>query len=525
MLILYGMRIAGEGLQKAVGAKLRGFLINATSNRFKGVFVGASITALLQSSSAATVMLVGFAGGGLLGLRETMGVILGADIGTTLTVQILAFKVYDFAIAFIGAGIFLKLLGKKGVSGDIGTACLGFGLIFLGLKILIETFTPVTQNPLLKELLLGMSQDPVAGIIISALLTALFHSSAATLGLAITAAHAGLLTFDAAMPIVLGANVGTCVSAVTSSMGAAVDAKRVALAHILFKVIGVIIVLPFLGVFTRLVVLSTADPARQVAVAHTFFNIGIAVLFLPFIVPFTRLVKFLLPEREVSIKFGPKFLDPLVLTSPTLALAQATRECLREAEVVEEMLKKSIEVFEKDDPELLERIEERDNDIDLLDREIKLYLTKISRESLSEEQSKRDLEVILFSDNMENIGDVIDKNLMELARKKIRGEYRFSKEGAKEIRALHQKVVENFALGVAAFTGSDPELSARLINHKAKLSETERELREAHINRLRLGLKESIDTSAIHLDVLTNLKRINSYITNIAYPIIERSRG
>lgn len=522
MLILYGMKLVGDGLQRAAGARLRGFLLSATRNRFMGVGVGALSTALLQSSSATTVMLVGFAGSGVLGLGETMGVILGADIGTTLTVQLIAFKIYDYSIALIGVGILLMFLSKRGVGREIGQAVLGFGFVFFALKILMETFYPIAHNPLWTATMLSLSSDPLAGIIIAALLTALFHSSAATLGLAITAAHAGLLTLDSAMPIVLGANIGTCVSAIVSSLGASIDARRVALAHVLFKVVGVLAVLPFLGLFTQLVGASTGDVARQVANAHTFFNIAIAVCFLPFTAPFTRLVKLLLPDRLVSKRFGPRYLDPIVLTSPTLALVQASRESLRSADIVQEMLARSISVFERNDRALLERIESMDDDVDLLDREVKLYLTKLSRESMSEGEAGRELEIMLFSDNMENIGDVIDKNLMDLARKKINSGLSFSKEGLEEIKTLHNKVMENFGMGVAAFAGSDVDLAHKLVTHKSKLSELEREFRSAHIDRLQRGLKESLDTSSIHLDVLTNLKRINSYITNVAYPILER---
>jgi phosphate:Na+ symporter len=524
MLLLYGMRTAGEGLQKAAGARLRSFLLTATSNRLKGAAVGAVMTALLQSSSAATVMLVGFVGSGLLGLEETMAVILGADVGTTLTVQAIAFRAYDYAIAIIGLGVLLRLLGR-GAAKDVGQAVLGFGFLFLALKILIATFEPVSRNALLRELLLGLSADPVAGVIISALLTALLQSSAATLGLAITAAHSGLITLDAAVPVILGANIGTCVSALASSIGARADAKRAALAHVLFKVAGVVLVLPVLGPFTRLVGLSSSELTRQVANAHTFFNIAIMVIFLPFTGALTRLVKAIMPEREAQAGPGPRYLDPIVLSSPALALIQATREALRAADTVEEMLRRSIEVFERNDVELIEKIEEKDNDVDTLDREIKLFLTKLSRESLSDEQAKRELEIMLFTDNMENIGDVIDKNLMELARKKTRGGFSFSREGMNEIRALHRKVMDNFGMGVATFAGGDADMARRLLNHKEKLSELERELREAHIKRLHMGLKESIDTSSIHLDMLANLKRINSYVANAAYPVIEREKG
>ena len=523
-LILFGMKLAGEGLQRAAGAKLRAFLLTATDNRLKSVGVGAAITALLQSSSATTVMLVGFVGSGLMTLGQTMGVILGADIGTTITVQVIAFRVYEYAIGVVGLGVVISFLGR-GRWKDMGQAILGFGFVFFALKILMDTFEPISQNPLMKEFLVGLSKDPFAAIVISALITALIQSSAATLGIAITASISGLLSLEAAVPIILGANIGTTVTAIISSIGATVEAKRVALAHTLFKVLGVLIVAPFLGYFTWLVGESTPDAARQVANAHTFFNIGIAVLFLPFTGPFTRFVSLILPESKTPEKFGPKYLDPIVLSSPSLALVQASRESQRSADMVQEMLSKSIAVFESNDMELLEEIQEKDDDVDLLDREVKLFLTKLSRESLSDEQAKRELEIMLFSDNIENIGDVIDKNLMELARKKIKGNLSFSADGLKEIRELHKKVVENFEMGVAAFAGSDLELAHKLVTHKQKLSELERELRQNHINRLYLGHKESIDTSAIHLDVLTNLKRINSYITNVAYPILEREKS
>lgn len=525
LLLLYGMRTAGDGMQKAAGARLRGFLMALTGNRLTGVGVGALVTALLQSSSATIIMLVSFVGSGLLTLMATMGVILGADIGTTITVQIIAFKIYDYAIIFIGIGILFQFLDRKGTLHDVGQAVLGFGFIFLALKILTEVFLPLANDPLFKEILLNLSKDTVAGIIIASLLTALLHSSVATIGIALTAAHHNLITLDAAMPIILGANIGTCINPIISSIGEKIDAKRVAFAHVLFKVIGVLIVLPFLTPFTNMVSFSADNLVRQIANAHTFFNIAITLLFLPFIKPFIRLVETLLPERLSSEKrFGPKYLDKLVLTSPSLALGQATREAIRMADIIQDMLKQSIEVFKGNDIRLLETIEERDDEVDTLDREIKLYLTKLSIEGLTSQQARREMEIITFTNNLENIGDVIDNNLMELAKKKINNHLSFSYEGLKEILEFHLKVMENFELGVTVFTSGDMELAHKLSRHKTRLAEIERELRQAHINRLHLGLKESIDTSAIHLDVLTNLKRINSYIVNIAYPILDREK-
>lgn len=520
-LLLYGMRLAGDGLQKVAGARLRKILTSVTGSRFKSVSIGACITALLQSSSATTIMLVGFVGSGLIGLRQTMGIILGADIGTTLTVQIIAFKIYDYALFVVGIGTVMYLQKKRPLMRDIGQVVLGFALVFLSLKILIDSFSPLAENRLFKELILNFSSDPLLGIIFSAIFTAILHSSAATIGLALTMSHSGLITLQSSIPIILGANIGTCVSALTSSIGAGTDARRVAVAHTLFKIIGVIIVLPFLTPFADLVSHTTGGVERQIANAHTIFNVLITLLFLPFIGPFTKLIQILVPEKLIEEKkFGPKYLDVQVLSSPSLALGQAVREAIRMSDIARDMLKDSLQVIKEDDRELLKKTEKRDDDLDLLDREIKFYLTKLSQESLTDEQAKRELEIIAFTSDLENIGDVIDKNIMDLARKKIKSRLIFSTEGLQEIIEFHKMVLENFELGISAFASSDRELAEKLLQRKITIAATERKMREAHIKRLHKGLREAIDTSAIHLDILTNLKRINSYISNIAYPLI-----
>ncbi len=523
MLLLYGIRLAGEGLQKAAGTRLKGFLLKATSNRFKALGFGALMTALLQSSSATTAMLVGLVGSGLIGLYETMGLILGADIGTTLTVQLISFRIYDWAPLLVGVGVFIILTSKGGRKKDVGLAMLGFGFVFLALKIIVDAFSPIAENIAVRDALIDISRDPLAGIIISAFFTALFQSSAATLGIAITAAHAGLLTIDGAMPIVLGANLGTSVSAILTSINAPVDAKRAAFAHVLFKILGLLLVLPFLGLFTALTGFTAHTTARQVANAHTLFNLGIALLFLPFIGPFTALVKRIIPDKGGKAgTFGPKFLDPLVLKSPTLALAQASREALRQSDIVKDMLIRSMEAFDKRDIYFIEEIEAMDDQVDTLDREIKLYIARISREGLNEEQSARDFDIMHFSDNMENIGDVIDKNLMEIARKRVRKELTFSGPGVREIRGLYREVISNFEHATAAFATGDRELAEKVVAMKSAISLMEREMRDAHLRRLQMGLKESVETSSIHLDVLANLKRINSYITNTAYTLYSK---
>ena len=522
-LLLYGIRLAGEGLQKAAGGRLRAILTSLTRNRYIGIGVGAAITAILQSSSAATVMLVGFVSSGLMTLNQTIGVILGADIGTTVTVQLLAFRVYDVAILFIAIGIGLMSFAKRAVTREIGQGILGFAFIFFSIKIMSDSMIPLRESEYLKALLLSIGESPLLGILIAAIMTALVQSSAAVIGMALALSLQNLMTLDVAIPIILGANIGTCAAAILTSIGANLEARQVAAAHTLFKVIGVALFYPLIVPFKEVIEYTAADIPRQIANAHTLFNVAIAVIFLPFANPFANLVRKIIPEREGEERFGPKYLDPHVLNTPSLALGQATREALRMSDIAQWMLKESIQVFKSNDRDLLYRIEQRDDELDLLDREIKLYLTRIAQSTLTPPESKKEFELIAFTSNMENIGDIIDKNLMELAKKKITSGVSFSEEGLREIVEFHQKVLENFDISVSAFVSRNKDLAKKILRHKARLGEVERDFRQAHINRLHEGLQESVDTSAIHLDVLSNLKRINSHITNIAYPILEEN--
>ncbi len=523
-LLLYGMQLVGEGLQLAAGGRMRQILSSITNNRFKGMMVGAFITAVIQSSSATTVMLVGFASSGLMDLTQTIGVILGADIGTTITVQLIAFQIFDYALLLVGVGFLLIFASKRKIFKYVGQAILGFGFIFFAMKVMSDAMVPLRQSEIVKTLLVSLGDQPFLGIIVASVFSALVHSSAATIGLAITLSLQGLLPTHAAIPVIFGANIGTCATALASSIGTKPEAKRVALAHIFFKVVGVLVFLPFIPPFVRLVQLTANDAARQIANAHTLFNVGITALFLPFSSLLARFISRLVPEdKEGEGIFGPKYLDEHMLETPALALGQATREALRMADIVSDMFTKTIATFSGEDPELIEFIQEKDDQVDTLDREIKHYLTKLSQQSLTDEQSKREIGILAFGNNMENIGDIVDKNLMDLAKKKLSKGVHFSEAGYKEIVLLHKKVLQNLELAISAFASNDPALGQQVLERKLEISQTERKFRQAHIQRLHEGYRESIDTSEIHLDVLTNLKRINSHITAVAYPILENA--
>lgn len=520
-LLLYGIRLAGRGLQRAAGARLRGILASMTSNRLVGMGVGAVVTALLQSSSATSVMLVGFAGSGLMTLTQAMGVVLGADIGTTLTVQLIAFKFYDYALFLVGVGIAMHYLSKDHVIRHVGESILGFALIFLSLKLMTDSMAPLKDNVFVGELFLLLQDNPVMVMLLSAAFTALVHSSAATIGMALAFASQGMIGLQGAIPIIFGANIGTCATAIALSLGTSTEARRVAAAHTLFKLLGVLLFFPLILPFTKLIALTADDPMRQIANAHTFFNIGIAFLFLPFTGPLSRLIQYLVPEGDQTEKFGARYLNPQMLESTPLALGQASREIMRMADIVGDMLKKSIEPFRGGGMEQIQQIQNTDDQVDLLDSEIKMYLAKLTQSTLTEQQSKREMELLTFTDNLEHIGDVIDKNLMDLAKKKLINNLAFSEAGFAEIVSFHRMVVENFELAVSVFTMRDVELAIKLVRHKVRISELEREYRQAHINRLHLGFRESIETSSIHLDILSNLQRINSLLTDIAHPIVE----
>ena len=517
-LLLYGVRLVGEGLQRAAGTRLRHVLSTLTGDRFRALLVGAGVTAVLQSSSATTVMLVGFASAGLLSLRQTIGVILGADIGTTVTVQLLAFNLLGFAplVVFLG---WLLYTAFSGTIRYVGQAVLGFGFLFLGMSLIADGTVPLKQSALFGDIFQALVAQPLILFLVAAVFSAVVRSSAATLGIALSFATSGLMNLDGAMPMIFGANVGTAATALVAAVGANAEARRVAAAHAIFKVVGVLIFLPFSVIFADLVRHTTDDPARQIANAHSLFNVILAFLFLPGTKVAADVFTRLIPDtgrREA----GAMYLNPNVLDTPAVALGQATRELLRLGDVVLQSLRDSIVVFERDDERLMKEIIRRDDLIDRLEEDIKRYVVKLREQSLTEDQSQRESALLFTVVNLEEIGDVIEKDLMELADKKMRGHYRFSAQGWSEIVDLHTKVVENLELAISAVATQDKGIAEKVVRHKSNINLMERRLRQTHMDRLHAGLRETIDTSSIHLDVLAALKRANSLVAGIAYAVL-----
>ena len=521
-LLLYGMQLIGEGLQRAAGGHLRHLLTSMTRTRLAAVASGALVTSIIQSSSATTLMLIGFVSAGLVTFRQSLGVILGADIGTTFTVQLLAFKVQELSLLLVGVGFAMTFFARRGLLKSLGQVILGFGFIFLGMKVMNDGLAPLAENELTRQVLVALAGNQFLALLVGAVLSAGMASSAATIGLMLSLGHQGLLPLAAAIPVVLGANIGTCATALAASLRSSSDARRVAVAHIAFKVLGVALVFPFIEHLTSVIAQTAGDVARQIANAHTLFNVAISALFLPFAPWAARVITALVPEEERGDNpYRTRYLDDRYLDQPALAIGQATREALRMGDVAQNMLRDAMLVLRTDNQELLEDVERRDDQLDYLDREIKLFIARLGRETMSAGMAQKEIALISFIGNLENIGDIIDKNLMELARKKLYQGRRFSEAGEAELIEFHSLVSKNLERAIAGFAANDRSLAQEVLDMRPMVRQRERELRDSHLARLRRGLAESLETSEIHLDVLTNLKRISSHITALVYPILE----
>ncbi len=522
-VLLYGLELVQNSLQKLAGARLRPILSSVTQNRFLGLLFGAVVTSVIQSNAATTVLLVGFTSAGLLNLSQAIAVILGAGIGTTVTVQLIAFDVQEYGLGVVFVGFLLYYFGTDPRVRTSGSAILGFGFVLFSLRIVSETTAPLQASDLFRDMLQALGSSPLLGVLVAAFLAALLQSSAALIGLTLVLAGHGLLALREAVPIVLGANVGSGTLTLLTSLGGPIEARRVAVANIAFKAAGCALALALLDPFSALVAASAGGAARQIANAHTLFNLTLAALLLPFTGRLARWVAWLVPERATAAvpPSQPKYIDLRSLDTPALALAQATRESLRMSDIARDMYADTARALLQDNQTLVEEIEARDDWLDHLNREIKLFLTKLSSHSLTEEQAARKVALLALVSDLENIGDIIERHIMELAKKKIYKSLRFSEPGLREILELHAMIGKNFDTVMLAFGSNDVHLARQVIEFKRQVTQRERVLRAAHLQRLSDGLRESIETSSIHLDVLANLVRINHHVTSIAYPIAE----
>ncbi|MFH1830074.1 MAG: Na/Pi cotransporter family protein [Pseudomonadota bacterium] len=525
-----GLRSARQGLQLAAGERLRLLIGKLTNNRFFAVGLGALVTVMLQSSSATTVILVSFAETQLMTLAQAFGVILGADIGTTLVVILISLKkITHYSLYLVALGIVMERLCRNQLVRYIGSAVLGFGMIFFGMYLMTYAAMPLRDNPIAIKVFEFLATNPFLNLVFAAIFTGIIQVSAATIGLAIALSYSGVLSFEAAIPIVLGANIGTCITACLSCLGVGTAGRRVAVAHVLIKIIGVLIVFPFVSdiavwiskidsyLASQAVMINLATSGK-IVLTHLLFNIFITVLFLPLVRPGVWLVKKIVPRKfEEKAVFGPKYLDESALDTPALAFAQARREIMRIARIAHEMFENVLQLFHLnvDFDRLEEKTGSADDKIDLLEKAVRFYISKVSQKALTEAQAKAQVALLSIGSELEAVGDAISKEIIALAHKKRRKLARFSDEGYAELTKLHKLVLSNFDLMISMLTQPHKDIALKVLRHEKHLNEVEQDLRQSHLHRLHDKLPETYETSTIHMDLLGQFRMINSKLTHI----------
>ena len=524
-LLLWGLHMVHTGIVRAFGSDLRRMLAIGLGNRYYAFLAGLLVTLLLQSSTATGLMTATFAASGTVGLVPALAVMLGANTGTALIVQLLSFNMSAVAPLFFVVGLIAFKRGGRTRTRDLGRAAIGAGLMLLSLHILLDTLAPAEDAPAVRGLIALITKEPFLSVAIGAALAFAAHSSVAVVLLVMSLAFSHFVTPEAALALVLGANLGSAITPMLEG-GRVGDpsSRRVPLGNLLMRSAGCALALPFLHPIADGLLHIEPNASRMTADFHLAFNAAIALVF---IFPLNRMAAWLtqlLPEgKKPDDPALPVYLDEASLSMPSVALACAARETLHMGDVVETMLSQSMAALMSNDRKLVAAISRMDNVVDRLDEAVKLYVTRLTRDSLEELDGLRAMEIVSFSINLEHIGDIIDKNLMELASKKIKRQLAFSPEGAAELAAFHQEVLENLKLAFGVFMSGDVKIARQLIAEKTKLRNAELAASESHLARLREGRPESIESSSLHLDILRDLKRIHSHICSAAYPVLERA--
>jgi phosphate:Na+ symporter len=524
-LLLWGLHMVRSGIVRAFGSDLRRFLGIALRNRFKAFAAGVLVTALLQSSTATGLMTASFVTGGTVDLIPALAIMLGANVGTSLIVQVLSFNVSAVAPVLFLIGVTAFKRGGQTRTRDLGRVAIGVGLMVLSLHILLDTLAPAENAPAVRTLIVAMTDEPLLCLLMAAALTWAAHSSVAVVLLVMSLAFSHFITPVASLALILGANIGSAINPlVEGSHSDNPASRRLPLGNLLNRVIGCAVVLPLLHPIADMLARFEPDPARMAADFHVGFNVALAVVFILPLNAVASLLTRLVPDRPKPNDLStPLYLDEAALATPSVALVCAARETLHIGDIIETMLRRTRTALMTDDRRLVAEICRMDDAVDRLDEAVKLYVTKLTRESLSEPDGHRAMEIISFSINLEHVGDIIDKNLMELAAKKIKRGVVFSKEGTAELESFHQEVVDNLKLAFSAFMTGDVRIARQLVTEKAALRATEFAAAESHLARLREGRVESIESSSLHLDILRDLKRIHSHICSVAYPVLERT--
>ena len=523
-LLVWGTHIVRTGILRVYGGDLRRFLRRSVSRRGNAFSAGLCVTALVQSSTAAALIVASFAGQGLIGTAPALAVMLGADVGTALVTVLLSFDLSWLAPLLIFSGVVLFLSRQATVVGRFGRILIGLGLIMFALQWISVAAKPIVQAAGVKVIFASLTGDVLLDMLVSALLTVLCFSSLAVVLLLATLASLHVIALPVALGLVLGANLGSGLLGIIATLRSTPEARRVTLGNFLFKLIGCVLAIPLVGHLEEWIAGLGLDEAREVVLFHLFFNVMLALLLLGFTEKIAAVAERLLPARPASDDPSkPRHLDPSALETPTLAISYAAREALRIGDVIEQMLAGMLTVLTTNDRALGQRLRKLDDVVDELYTAVKLYLTQISREALDEKEGRRWADIVSFAINMEQIGDIIERIIVDLEDKKMDKGRKFSEAGMAEIVDLHTRLIANLRLGLSVFLNRDLKSAQELLAQKVLFRDLERAYANSHLGRLAGNTVDSIETSSLHLDLISDLRRINSHICSIAYPILEEA--
>ena len=520
-LLLWATRMVKTGVMRAFGEKFRQSIGHATRRPLIACLTGMGVAAAVQSSSATALIVISFIERSLIPLSTGLAVMLGADIGSTLVVQSLSFKFTALVPALLCVGFLAFMLSNSSLLQQMGRIIIGLSLMILSLGMVVSASTTLRESALFSLILQRLGDDVFLTVVLGAMLTWIFHSSVAFILLIASLAGSGAIAVSVAIGLVLGANIGSGLIPIGLSLSAPASVRRVLYGNLAFRLLGASLAIVFINELLPLLPQIESEPARQIANFHSLFNVALALMFLPFTSFAANLLTSFLPETIGKEPGHPEYLDDALLVRPALAISSASREVMNLSSIVETMLREVILAFGKEGAKRREKIKELDVPVDRLHEAIKLYLTRLMRQPLSEEDSRKTFNLIVYTTNLEHIGDIIDKSLLELAAKMQRQHLTFSDEGWNEISTLHARIVDQMRLAITVFMTGDHDMARELVAEKDKIRKAEKQAAESHFGRLRDGTLASIETTALHLDIIRDLKRINAHITSVAYPILE----
>ena len=532
-MFLYGMEMMSDGMKMTAGDSMRSILEKLTSNRYIAVFIGAFVTMVIQSSSATTVMLVSFVNSGLLGFTQALGVVLGSNIGSTVTAQIVAFKITDYALLLIAAGSIMSLFAKKDTVKHLGFVVLGFGLLFYGMKVMSDTMKPLRSDPTFNSILTSF-ENPFLGILAGAIFTALVQSSSATTGIVITLASGGSITLEAGIPLIFGANIGTCITALLAGLNASRDAKRVAIGHVTFNVIGVLLFCFWIPTFADFVSQTSDNIPRQIANAHTIFNIVATVIFIPFTPFISRTIINYFPDKEEKRNIEKPAilnLDENVLNQPAAAINSAQAEISGVVGLMERVIgslvrpfieeSKEMQDIENPDIDLKTGLHQRIEKISYLNENISNYLIKVSRNDLTVKQSQEVFSLVTAVNYLSSINNTVKLRFDSLVFKKEGLNEHFSDDGQEEIFMYHSKLLKQVKRLNKFFSKYDRAKAAKIMEKGEQYRDLEEKYRLEHFKRVSGDVAESVATHEIHIELMDMLKQINTLIELIASSLLE----